>query len=60
VDAGNPAGCTDEFAAPLVGDQRGFISRAMDGDGNGSAICDIGAFELGAISPYTFLPLVLR
>jgi hypothetical protein len=60
VDAANPLGCTDEFAAPLVGDQRGFLFRAMDGDGNGSAICDIGAFELGAVSPYTFLPLVLR
>jgi CSLREA domain-containing protein len=60
VDAAKPAGCTDEFGAPLVGDQRGYVARATDGDGNGSAICDIGAFELGAASPFTWLSLVLR
>jgi CSLREA domain-containing protein len=60
VDAANPLGCTDEFAALLVSDQRGYVARATDGDGNGSAICDIGAFELGAVSPFTWLPLVLR
>ena len=60
VDAANPAGCLDEFGAPLLTDQRGFLVRAMDGDGNGSAICDIGAFELGAVSPFIFLPLVRR
>jgi CSLREA domain-containing protein len=60
VDAANPLGCTDEFAAPLAGDQRGYVARAMDGDSNGGAICDVGAFELGAASPFTWLPLVLR
>lgn len=60
VEAANPLGCTDEFAAPLVGDQRGYVARAMDGDGNGNAICDIGAFELGAASPFTWLPLLRR
>jgi hypothetical protein len=59
VDAGNPAGCTDEHGAPLVTDQRGFLTRAVDGDGDQNAICDIGAFELGAQGPL-FLPHLSR
>jgi predicted outer membrane repeat protein len=46
VDAGNPAGCTAvDPGTPLVTDQRGYV-RPYDGDGNGIAICDVGAFEL--------------
>ena len=37
-------------------DQRGF-SRFIDGDRNGSAVCDIGAVEAGFS---TFLPAILR
>jgi hypothetical protein len=44
IDAGNPSGCKDENGTPLSTDQRGR-DRTIDGDGNGSAICDIGAFE---------------
>jgi hypothetical protein len=44
IDAGNPAGCTDRDGNPLAKDQRGE-PRALDGDGDSIARCDIGAFE---------------
>jgi FG-GAP-like repeat len=42
IDGGDPAGCPPT-------DQRGVI-RPQDGNGNGIARCDIGAFEAGAPS----------
>ena len=45
VDAGNPNGCLDSTGALLQTDQRG-LPRSTDGNGNGTAACDIGAFEL--------------
>ncbi|MEW5986603.1 MAG: choice-of-anchor Q domain-containing protein [Chloroflexota bacterium] len=48
VDGGNPDGCTDDQGNLLNTDQRGF-ERPQDGDGNGSVICDIGAYEVEAI-----------
>jgi predicted outer membrane repeat protein len=50
IDAGDPAGCTD-FAAPpnpLATDQRGE-ARMTDGDGDGTVVCDAGAFEHAAV-----------
>lgn len=50
----NGTGVTSSPLSPLADcpetDQRGFL-RPVDGDNNGKAQCDIGAFELGAIPP---------
>lgn len=45
VDGGNPAGCMGPSASVLVADQIG-VTRPLDGDKSGSAVCDIGAIEL--------------
>jgi hypothetical protein len=46
IDAGDEAVCA---AAPVDGvDQRG-VTRPQDGDDDGLAVCDIGAFELDAL-----------
>ena len=41
IDAGTNGGC------PAT-DQRGAV-RPFDGDGDGVAVCDVGAFEFGVI-----------
>jgi hypothetical protein len=43
IDAGG-TDCTDATGAPLATDQRGR-PRVVDGNGDGTAACDIGAFE---------------
>ncbi len=58
VDAGNPAdpGSGGEACQPQ--DQRGY-DRPVDGDADESAICDIGAFELGALpGAFLYLPVI--
>jgi hypothetical protein len=49
IDAENASVCVDlpSGGFPLATDQRGF-ARPVDGDANGSAVCDIGAYEAGA------------
>jgi hypothetical protein len=61
IDAGNPAGCTDHLGNPLTTDQRGTL-RPLDGDGDGNAICDMGAYEVDPEHPIRqlFLPIILR
>jgi CSLREA domain-containing protein len=44
VDTANPTDCLDHKDALLEKDQRGF-ERHVDGDGDGTNRCDIGAFE---------------
>jgi hypothetical protein len=44
LDAGDPTGCRDSQGAPLSTDQRG-LARHVDSNNDGSARCDIGAFE---------------
>jgi hypothetical protein len=44
LDAADPTGCRDSQGAPLSTDQRGF-ARHVDSNNDGSARCDIGAFE---------------
>ena len=51
IDAGTNSGC------PAT-DQRG-VARPIDGDRDGSAVCDIGAYETPSLWP-VFLPLIKR
>jgi predicted outer membrane repeat protein len=51
IDAGDPANCPDT-------DQRGF-PRPVDGDKDGSAVCDMGAYEY-QFNSRIYLPLIIR
>lgn len=51
IDTGNPNNCPST-------DQRGYY-RPIDGDENGSAICDMGAYEYGS-ALFFYLPLIVR
>lgn len=60
IDAGDALVC---FAPPVNNQAQNGVIRPQDGDGNGSAVCDIGSVEyVGAEPPFVklFLPLTLR
>jgi len=58
IDGGNPAGCLGKDDLLLYFDQRGF-NRHLDGDKDGSTVCDIGAFELSH-NVTMYLPLLVK
>ena len=53
IDAGNPAGCTDQDGSLLTTDQRG-VARPQGGR------CDIGAFELDVTNPVTEVAIDIK
>ena len=55
IDGGSPRGCTYRDQTPLLRDQRNH-SRPFDGNGDGIAVCDIGAVEYDGTSPAVILP----
>lgn len=57
LTAGSPAIDAGENDACLDVDQRG-VPRPLDGDGDGTAVCDIGAFEYRP--PGIYLPVILK
>ena len=52
IDAGDPAACP-------VRDIRG-VPRPIDGDGDGSAICDMGAYEWWSPTAWAYLSVVIQ
>lgn len=59
IDRADSNGCKDAANRVLKYDQRRYF-RAIDGDGDSSPTCDMGAYEYGSTAPYTYLPIVLR
>jgi hypothetical protein len=49
IDAGNPAAPGSTALACPATDQRG-VARPQDGNSDGQAVCDIGAFELRTVA----------
>ncbi len=58
LENGSPAIDAGDNATCQATDQRG-IARPIDGDGDGTAVCDIGAYEKG-VAYAIYLPLVLK
>jgi hypothetical protein len=56
LDAAYPGGCESPFGSLLLTDQRGY-GRHADGNDDGAARCDMGAFEAQLL---LFVPLLFR
>lgn len=56
IDAANPLGCAATGGGLLGDDQRG-VMRPQDGNNDGVALCDIGAYEIEALSTTTITSL---
>ena len=62
IDTANPLGCRDSQSQLFYSDQRSYV-RQWDGNGDGIARCDIGAYEFGSLykaRALNFLPLMMR
>jgi hypothetical protein len=60
IDTANPSGCVDELGQTIAIDQRG-APRTVDGNGDGQARCDVGAYELdlnNQVLQSVYLPMV--
>ena len=53
LDSSSPAIDTGSTMVCTVVDQRGYV-RPVDGDGDGTALCDMGAYEFGAVETPDF------
>jgi len=52
IDAGSPTTCP-----PF--DQRG-LTRPIDGDGDGNAVCDMGSYEYRLVTAWLYLALIVK